>query len=88
MSPHRFDKSLGGFLEIDFCFACQGIWFDDYESSQLTPGSVIALFKLIQQVFGERGLDLQIRQALFRVVRRRHAAYGAGGCSMAATSRG
>lgn len=49
MSPHRFDKSLGGFLEIDFCFACQGIWFDDYESSQLTPGSVIALFRLIQQ---------------------------------------
>ena len=48
MSAHRFEKKLGGTLDLDLCFPCQGIWFDEYESSQLAPGGVIALFKLIQ----------------------------------------
>ena len=58
MSAHRFEKVLGGFLQLDLCFSCQGIWFDDYESSQLTPGSVIALFKLIQQHREDQRLPL------------------------------
>lgn len=34
-------------LALDLCFPCQGIWFDPFESEQLTPGAVIELFKLI-----------------------------------------
>ncbi|NJD34565.1 MAG: hypothetical protein FIA96_06980 [Betaproteobacteria bacterium] len=29
MSAHRFPRKLGGEVEPDLCFACQGIWFDD-----------------------------------------------------------
>ena len=36
-----------GELSLELCFPCQGIWFDAFESEQLTPGSVIELFKLI-----------------------------------------
>ena len=34
-------------LALDLCFPCQGIWFDPFESEQLTPGAIIELFKLI-----------------------------------------
>lgn len=36
-----------GTLTLDLCFPCQGIWFDPYESQQITPGGIIDLFKLI-----------------------------------------
>ena len=48
MLARRFDKRMGGQLELDLCFPCQGLWFDEFESSQLAPGAVIDLFKLIQ----------------------------------------
>lgn len=49
MSAHRFARKLNGDVELDLCFACQGIWFDDFESLQLAPAGVIDLFKLIHQ---------------------------------------
>ena len=36
-----------GTLTLDLCFPCQGIWFDAFESVQITPGGIIDLFKLI-----------------------------------------
>jgi hypothetical protein len=36
-----------GTLTLDLCFPCQGIWFDSFESVQITPGGIIDLFKLI-----------------------------------------
>jgi Zn-finger nucleic acid-binding protein len=36
-----------GTLDVDLCFPCHGIWFDRYESAQLTPGAVIELFREI-----------------------------------------
>jgi Zn-finger nucleic acid-binding protein len=44
-----FERRLHGTLELDLCFACQGAWFDEYESVQLTPGAIIELFKLIHE---------------------------------------
>lgn len=41
--PHK----LGGTVSLDLCFPCQGIWFDSFESEQITPGGIIDLFKLI-----------------------------------------
>ena len=58
MSAHSFDKKLGGTLELDLCFPCQGIWFDEYESAQLAPGGVIELFKLIQERRDDQRLPL------------------------------
>jgi hypothetical protein len=49
MTAERFQRKLGGEVELDLCFACQGIWFDEYESLQLAPAGVIGLFRLIHQ---------------------------------------
>jgi len=47
MQKHRFERLLHGEVVLDLCFPCQGIWFDDFESVQITPGGIIELFKLI-----------------------------------------
>lgn len=49
MSGHRFARKIRGEVALDLCFACQGLWFDDYESLQLAPAGVIELFKLIHE---------------------------------------
>lgn len=49
MQSHRFRRKLGGEVELDLCPGCQGIWFDTFESLQLAPESVIALFRLIHE---------------------------------------
>ncbi|MBS1159819.1 MAG: hypothetical protein H6R15_2238 [Proteobacteria bacterium] len=53
MLQQRFERKLQGEVEIDLCFSCQAIWFDDFESVQLTPGGIIELFKLIHQHGGD-----------------------------------
>ena len=47
MSKHRFERLHHGEVILDLCYACQGIWFDDFESYQISPGGIIELFKLI-----------------------------------------
>ena len=47
MQRRAFDRRPEGRIEIDLCFACRGIWFDHYESTQLAPGAVIELFGMI-----------------------------------------
>lgn len=49
MLRQRFARKINGEVELDLCFACQGIWFDEYESPQLAPASVIELFRMIHQ---------------------------------------
>ena len=44
MRRSAFDRRLGGTVDLDLCFDCRGIWFDQYESTQLSPAAVIALF--------------------------------------------
>ena len=58
MSTHRFKRKLVGEVELDLCFACQGIWFDEYESLQLAPAGVIDLFKLIHEHRDDQRLPL------------------------------
>ena len=40
-----FERLLLGQVPLDFCFACQLIWFDEHESTELAPGGVIEVFK-------------------------------------------
>jgi hypothetical protein len=47
MPRRAFARKPFGALELDLCFACHAIWFDQYESAQLTPGAVLDLFKEI-----------------------------------------
>lgn len=49
MAKQRFERTLGGEVVLDLCFTCQGIWFDGYESLQITPGGIIELFRLIHE---------------------------------------
>src|SRR5688500_8838383 len=50
MQEQTFDGHLGRPVTIDICFPCQSFWFDARESLSLTPGSTLALFRVI----GER----------------------------------
>jgi hypothetical protein len=58
MSAQRLPRKLGGEVELDLCFACQGLWFDDYESLQLAPAGVVELFKLIHRHGDDQRLPL------------------------------
>ena len=47
MSHLTLPKRDAGHVDLDLCFPCQGIWFDNFESYQISPGGIIELFKLI-----------------------------------------
>ena len=36
-----------GAVELDFCFPCQLIWFDSFESLQLSAGGILEVFKTL-----------------------------------------
>ena len=58
MQAQRFPRKLNGDVELDLCFSCQGVWFDDYESLQLAPAGVIDLFRLIHEHRDDQRLPL------------------------------
>lgn len=37
-------SKTNGTITLDLCYACQGIWFDEFESVQLAPAGVLELF--------------------------------------------
>jgi DNA-directed RNA polymerase subunit RPC12/RpoP len=47
MTSMTLDRRMGGEVEIDVCKPCQALWFDRYESLQLSPGSTLRLMKFI-----------------------------------------
>lgn len=47
MTSLDLPQKIGGAVALDLCFPCQAIWFDAYESTQITPGGIIDLFKTI-----------------------------------------
>jgi uncharacterized protein YbaR (Trm112 family) len=49
MEKRRFGRNMHGEVILDMCWDCHAIWFDQYESSALTPGAVIDLFRLINE---------------------------------------
>lgn len=49
MDVRLFARKGQGGVELDLCYACHAIWFDQYESAQLTPGAVIDLFRRIHE---------------------------------------
>jgi len=49
MSTHALDAQLERRVEVDVCDPCQACWFDGHESSQLTPGATLALFRVMGQ---------------------------------------
>lgn len=49
MVKHRFERMQHGEIVLDLCFSCQAIWFDEFESAQITPRGIVGLFKLIHE---------------------------------------
>lgn len=45
MQVHRLPGQYGGEVEIDFCFACQGLWFDHMENLKLAPEAIVTMFR-------------------------------------------
>lgn len=36
-------------VDLDICYDCQGIWFDPFESAQLSPAAVLEIFEAIRK---------------------------------------
>jgi hypothetical protein len=53
MQRHAFERKPVGALDLDLCFDCKAIWFDQFESAQLAPGAVIQLFAEINAHDGQ-----------------------------------
>ena len=47
MTPVELQRNPGGSLTVDLCADCQALWFDSFESVQLTPGGTLDLFRAI-----------------------------------------
>lgn len=45
LQVHALPAQHGGEVEIDFCFACHGLWFDQMENLKLAPETIATLFK-------------------------------------------
>ncbi|MDR7271049.1 Zn finger protein HypA/HybF involved in hydrogenase expression [Pelomonas saccharophila] len=45
MEVHELPGQYGSRVEIDFCFGCQGLWFDSMENLKLAPEAVATMFK-------------------------------------------
>lgn len=58
MTSLRLTGKLHGPVGLDLCFACQGIWFDSFESYQIAPGGIVDLFKLIHEHRDDHRLPL------------------------------
>ena len=61
MAHRPLERRPQGIVDLDLCHACQAIWFDQYESAQLTPGAVIALFREIHEHAAASGAPLAER---------------------------
>lgn len=69
MQVHRFASNLGAVLELDICFACQGLWFDRHENIKLAPASVVDLFRLLHEHRADQHQPLGSSMACPRCVR-------------------
>lgn len=49
MSLYNLPGHYGQSIDLDVCLDCNAIWFDQWESSRLSPDGVVALFQLIHQ---------------------------------------
>ena len=47
MESLAFERHERGTVALDFCFPCQLIWLDSFESQQLSPGGILEVFKTL-----------------------------------------
>jgi len=49
MQSEDLDRQLPGVVTIDLCGSCQALWFDAFESVQLSPAGTLQLFRAIHE---------------------------------------
>lgn len=49
MQMHALPGHHGDTVELDLCFACQGMWIDPQENLKLSPAAVAQLFRLLHE---------------------------------------
>ena len=49
MHVHVLPGQYSGEVEVDFCFGCQGLWFDHMENLKLAPAAIATMFKAMHQ---------------------------------------
>ncbi len=59
MVKQHFERLHHGEVVLDLCFSCQGIWFDEFESVQITPGGIVELFKLLHEHRDDQRIPLR-----------------------------
>lgn len=69
MVPQTYERTYGQPVTIDICDACQGLWFDDLEMVQLSPGATLSLFRYIQEHATTTRVPLAARLGCARCVR-------------------
>lgn len=63
MEAHSFTSNTGHTLELDICYACQGLWLDRHENLKLSPQAVVDLFRLLHEHRTHEHRPLQARMA-------------------------
>ena len=63
MATLRLERRPHGEASIDACAGCRALWFDGFESVQLTPGATLALLKVIHEAEREAARPLGARLA-------------------------
>lgn len=74
METHSFASNTGHALELDICYACQGLWLDRYENLKLSPQAVVELFRLLHEHRTDEHRPLASRMACPRC----HGSLGQG----------
>lgn len=49
MRTLEFERLPVGMVALDFCFPCQVIWFDSFESLRLAPGGILQVFRVLHE---------------------------------------
>lgn len=49
MRTVSLERKPNGHADIDLCARCRGLWFDGYESLQLTPGATLDLLREVHE---------------------------------------
>ncbi|MEO8484773.1 MAG: zf-TFIIB domain-containing protein [Betaproteobacteria bacterium] len=63
MAALRLARRPHGEASIDVCAGCRALWFDGFESAQLTPGATLALLEAIHDAEREPSRTLAARLA-------------------------
>lgn len=61
LQVHALPAQYGGMVEIDFCFACHGLWLDQMENLKLAPAAIATMFRQMHRHSDEPRLPLAAR---------------------------